>query len=271
VSGERAFDYDSAIWGAETVRPGEWTIAGYRLDQVLVHLPHRGRVLEMGCGAGRFLRAIHLHRPELELVGADVSRHALEILSQTSPEIETRWVEDTSLPAAGGEFDAILAMDVLEHVADPDHTLAEIRRVLAPGGFFHLHVPCESDPRSLWRWLPGQRGERGLKRRLGGHIQSFRRVEILRRLRASGFEIVRVRNSLHLLGNLADVTLFIGLAFANRRRAAGPRTTTGDVIARKSRVLGAVDALLCWEARLLGRVPSWSIHVSARTLGASGC
>ena len=261
----QAFDYQSALWGTETVRPGEWTIAGYRLDELLVHLPRRGRVLEVGCGAGRFLRAIHVHCPELELVGADVSRNALGILSEASPQVETRLVEGASLPAADGEFDAVLALDVLEHVTDPDQTLAEIRRVLAPGGFFHLHVPCESDPRSLWRWLPGQRGERGLKRRLGGHIQSFRRDEILRRLQSSGFEIIRVRNSLHLLGSLADVALFIGLAFANRRRGAGPITTTGEVMARKSRVLAAVDALVCWEARLLGRVPSWSIHVSART------
>ena len=65
-------------------------------------------------------------------------------------------MESTPLPAADGEFDAVLAMDVLEHVTDPDHTLAEIRRVLAPGGGFHLQVPCEADPRSLWRWLPGQ-------------------------------------------------------------------------------------------------------------------
>lgn len=262
-----SFDYESAIWGAETVRPGEWSIAGYRLDEVLVHLPRRGRVLEVGCGAGRFLRALHQERSELELVGADVSRHALTILSEASPDIESRLVEGDALPAAPGEFDAVLAMDVLEHVSDPDRTLAEIFRVLAPEGLFHLHVPCEADPRSLWRWLPGQAGERALKRRFGGHIQSFRRDEILRRLRASGFEAVRVRNSLHVLGNLADVMLFIGLSFANRRRSAGSLTTTGDVIARKSPVLRAVDALLCWEARLLGRIPSWSIHVTARKAG----
>ena len=271
MSRVQAFDYESAIWGAETICPGEWTIAGYRLDQVLVDLPRRGRVLEIGCGAGRFLRAIQLDRPELELVGADVSRNALGTLSQTSPEVETRWVEDASLPAEDGEFDAVLAMDVLEHVADPDQMLAEIRRVLTPGGIFHLHVPCEADPRSLWRWLPGQGGERGLKWRLGGHIQSFRRDEILRRLRSRGFETVRVRNSLHVLGNLADVAVFVGLAFANRRRPADQRTTTGDVIARRSPVLRVVDALLCWEARALGRVPSWSLHVTARSRGALTC
>jgi SAM-dependent methyltransferase len=264
MSGAGRFDYEKAIWGAETIRPGEWSIAGYRLDEALLHLPGRGRVLEVGCGAGRFLRAIRLHRPELDLVGADVSRSALAVLSGASPEIETRCVEGSSLPAADGEFDAVLAMDVLEHLADPGQTLAEIHRVLAAGGLFHLCVPCEGDPRSLWRWLPGQRGERALKRRFGGHIQSFRRLEILESLGSRGFETLRVRNSLHALGNLADVAVFVALAFANWRRPEGDRATTGDVIAGRSLALRLVDALLYWEAKLLARVPSWSLHVSAR-------
>lgn len=265
------FDYEVALWGAETVCPGEWSIAGYRLDEALVHLPRRGRVLELGCGAGRFLRALRLLVPELELVGADVSRLALGTLSELSPGIEGRLVEGASLPAASGEFDAVLALDVLEHVSDPDRTLAEIHRALAPEGIVHLHVPCEADPRSLWCWLPGQSGEGALKRRFGGHIQRFRRDEILARLHASGFEVVRVRNSLHALGNLADVAMFLGLALANRRRSGGPLTTTGDVMARKRPLLRVVDALLCWEARLLGRVPSWSIHVTARKRETGAC
>jgi hypothetical protein len=73
-----------------------------------------------------------------------------------------------------------------------------------------------------------------------------------------------VRNSLHVLGNLADVAVFAALALANRRRPEGDRTTTGDVIAGKSPALRLVDALLYWEAKLLARVPSWSLHVSAR-------
>ena len=69
-----AFDYEAATWGAETVRPGERTIAGFRLDEALLHLPERGRVLEVGCGAGRFLCALRVARPELALAGTDVSQ-----------------------------------------------------------------------------------------------------------------------------------------------------------------------------------------------------
>jgi SAM-dependent methyltransferase len=269
AAGERSagagpgFDYEAATWGAERLRAGERSIAGYRLSEALVHLPARGRLLEVGCGAGRYLRALRDLRPGLALVGCDVSRAALARLREGAPEIETRLASGDSLPAADAEFDAVLAIDVLEHVGDPGRLLAEVHRVLAPGGVLHLHVPCEGDPRSLWRWLPGQSGASGLKRRFGGHLHRFRRDEILRRVEAAGFRVLRVRNSLHALGNVADVAVFAGLALANRGTRRGGPLTTGDVVASRRALVRAVDALLWAEARLLGRVPSWSLHVSA--------
>jgi SAM-dependent methyltransferase len=260
--GER-FDYEAALWGEDRLRPGERSIAGYRLAEALVHLPGSGRVLEVGCGAGRYLRALRELRPELALVGADVSRAALERLAARAPEIETRLATTDALPATDAEFDAVLVIDVLEHVPEPDRLLSEVHRVLAPGGILHLHVPCEGDPRSLWRWLPGQAGPRGWKRRLGGHLHRFRREEVLRRVEAAGFSLLRVRNSLHLVGNAADVAVFTGLAFANRGARAGGPTTTGGVVASRHPLVRAVDALIHAEARLLARVPSWSIHLSA--------
>ncbi len=265
----RRFDYEAALWGADVLRPGERSIAGYRLAEALVHLPARGRLLEVGCGAGRYLRALRELRPELVLVGADLSRAALARLAALAPEVEARLVTGDALPAADGEFAAVLAIDVLEHVPDPDRLLAEIHRVLAPGGVFHLHVPCEGDPRSLWRWLPGQAGLRGWKRRFGGHLHRFRRDEVLRRVEAAGFSLVRVRNSLHALGNAADVAVFAGLALANRRAREGGPATTGDVVASRHPLVRAVDALLHAEARLLARIPSWSIHASAVRDGES--
>jgi len=263
TSDSREFNYQAATWGTDRVRPGERSIAGYRLAEALVHLPQRGRLLEVGCGAGRYLRALRELRPELALVGCDVSRAALAALAASAPEIETRLASDDAIPAADAEFDAVLVIDVLEHVGDPERLLAEAHRVLAPGGVLHLHVPCEGDPRSLWRWLPGQAGPAGLKRRFGGHLHRFRRDEILRRVGAADFRVLRIRNSLHLIGNVADVAVFAALAFANRRARAGGPATTGDVVASRNPLVRAVDALIHAEAVVLGRLPSWSLHVSA--------
>jgi len=274
MSGPDGFDYEAARWGEETIHPGERSIAGYRLAEALRFLPERGRVLEVGCGAGRFLRAVRAARPGLVLVGADVSRSALAMLASIASDIETRLATPYALPARDGEFDAVLLLDVLEHLEDPAGMLTEIRRVLVPGGVLHAHVPCEGDPRSLWRWLPGQRGAGAWKRRFGGHVQRFRRHELLALIEAAGFEILRVRGSLHLIGNIADVAVFAALALAESSRSA--RASTGQILAaarapgqRAAARLAAalvrgVDALLWAEAKLLGRVPSWAVHVSGR-------
>lgn len=271
---EPGFDYESAVWGAETIVPGERTIAGFRLEEALAILPARGRVVEVGCGAGRFLRAVQRARPELAMCGIDVSARALAQAATLAPGSELRRAAGAGapLPAHDGEFDAVLGLDVLEHVPAPEAFLAELARVVVPGGGLHLHVPCEGDALSLWRWLPGQRGPNGWKRRLAGHLQRFRRREVLAAVEAAGFAVERVRYSLHLVGNLADVATFALLA-AHARRAedAGP-LTTGDLLARReapdggilASVLRAADALLWLEARLLARVPSWGLHVSAR-------
>ncbi len=268
------FDYEAARWGEETIHPGERSIAGFRLAEALRFLPRTGRVLEVGCGAGRFLRAVGAARPDLALTGVDVSRSALAALASLAPAIETRIVTQTALPARDGEFDAVLLLDVLEHVDDPARMLAEIHRVLVPGGVLHAHVPCEADPRSLWRWLPGQRGAGAWKRRFGGHVQRFRRRELLAQIDAAGFELLRERGSLHAIGNVADVAVFGALAFAARRGDSS--ATTGQILAASrapgrqlsSRLIAGlvrgVDGLLWAEATLIGRVPSWAIHVSAR-------
>ncbi len=274
MSAGDAFDYEAVRWGEETIRPGERSIAGYRLAEALRLLPERGRVLEVGCGAGRFLRAVGAARPQLALTGVDVSRSALAGLARLAPGIETRLATQGALPARDAEFDSVLLLDVLEHLDDPAGMLAEIRRVLVPGGVLHAHVPCEGDPRSLWRWLPGQRGAGAWKRRFGGHVQRFERRALLAQIEAAGFEILRVRGSLHVIGNVADVATFAALALAARTRSR--RGSTGEILAASrapgrgvsariaATLVRGVDAVLWLEAMLLGRVPSWAVHVSAR-------
>jgi SAM-dependent methyltransferase len=93
-------------------------------------------------GAGRRVVGIDLEDPALQ---AEWARHG-------EPNLEYRVMRAENLPFADGEFDAATAIEVLEHVPDPEHTLAEMARVAQR----HLLVSVPREP--LWRALNMARG-----------------------------------------------------------------------------------------------------------------
>jgi len=92
-----------------------------------------GRVLDVGCGIGDFLA----YRPGT--VGVDINPHAVEWCRQQG--FDSRVMEPDRLPFEDGGFDAVVLDNVLEHLAEPGPLLAEIRRVLVPGGRLLVGVP----------------------------------------------------------------------------------------------------------------------------------
>ncbi len=133
-------------------------------------LPARPRrVLEVGCGEGGQLRKVARLAPSAELFGFDLP----------SDELASRWEgldaqmacgSAEHLPYPDDSFDLVLALEVLEHVPDPDAVLAEIARVGT--GDVVLSVPWEP----VWRLGNLARGR--YVSELGntpGHIQHFGR------------------------------------------------------------------------------------------------
>ena len=96
------------------------------------------RLLELGCGPGAHLE--YYHRGNA-VVAMDVDKPALELVRERLG-VETVWGDfSTQLPFAAGRFDAVVAGETLEHMPYPSIFLAEIRRVLVPGGLFVGSVP----------------------------------------------------------------------------------------------------------------------------------
>jgi ubiquinone/menaquinone biosynthesis C-methylase UbiE len=89
------------------------------------------RVLDVGCGKGRFARVFHDRHPEAELWGLDISE---EMLRYVPSGIQTRAGSMTDLPFPDGHFDAAYATESLEHAVEIDRAVAEICRVVKPGG-----------------------------------------------------------------------------------------------------------------------------------------
>lgn len=101
---------------------------------------HDLRVLEIGCGAG--LLCEPLARLGARVVGADAAKNAIEIArlhaQQTGINIDYRYTTAEALVNAGEHFDVVLAMEVVEHVADRHVFLQRCAELVKPGGVMIL-------------------------------------------------------------------------------------------------------------------------------------
>lgn len=103
-------------------------------------------VLDFGCGAGVIAR--WLAGQGYAMSGCDLSAEMVQEARSAAAELSIRF--DTCghgpLPYADGAFAAVVSSSVLEYVVDLDATLAELRRVLAPGGWLLVTVPDSRHP-----------------------------------------------------------------------------------------------------------------------------
>ena len=100
-------------------------------------------ILDVGCGTGAMLTQL---RPFGRVVGLDREPLALQFCRERGHR-DLVCASATVLPFADNAFDVIVALDVIEHIADDKAALREIARVLVPGGHAFLTVPAY---RSLW-------------------------------------------------------------------------------------------------------------------------
>jgi len=111
-------------------------------------------LLDVGCGEGVLVEKWARRLTDRRIVGIDLDDPGLhaEWAKRTAPNLEYRVMKAENLPFADREFDTATAIEVLEHVPDPEHTLAEMARVAQR--WLLLSVPREP----LWRGLNMARG-----------------------------------------------------------------------------------------------------------------
>jgi SAM-dependent methyltransferase len=262
-----SFDYEAKRWGAAALRPRPWFMNGLKLRYLLEDLRAvRGRVLDVGCGAGQVAKAVKRERPDLEVLGCDVSRSAIATASAVGEGVSFELATAERLPYADGEMDFVWIFDVLEHVDVPEAVLREVVRVLKPGGGFHIVLPLEGQPRTLYR-LVGCGDRWTAKVRHGGHVQIFSAARFTAMAGGCGLSVTRVRWSYHALLQVLDLAYF---SFLDVR---GPVDgSVEDMSARRGGPLGALMraggravATAAWgEARLLRGVPGGCGHFTCR-------
>jgi 2-polyprenyl-3-methyl-5-hydroxy-6-metoxy-1,4-benzoquinol methylase len=166
-------------------------MAGFQrsLDE-LFELAEPASLLDVGCGEGLLVQRWAQRLGEKRVVGIDLQEDSIQAgwAEHQAPNLEYRVMAADSLPFADEEFDLVSAIEVLEHLPDPEQTLSEMARCAAR----HLLVSVPHEP--LWRGLNMARG--AYVAQLGntpGHLNHWSKRSFTRLLSRHG-EIVQARS-----------------------------------------------------------------------------
>lgn len=128
--------------GGQQAEQSFWTAARAALIvwAVRTYAPAPQRFLEIGCGTGGVLARLETAFPALSLVGAEALVSGLHAAASRLSRTELMQFDASRIPFAG-EFDAVGAFDVIEHIKADDHVLRSMTDSLKPGGILIVTVP----------------------------------------------------------------------------------------------------------------------------------
>ena len=99
------------------------------------------RILDVGCGDGNFSMLIGEACKAKEVYGIEISEKGVEMARKNGVKCYRLDVDEEDFPFEENFFDAVTALELIEHLFDPDHFLEEVYRVLKPKGIFVLSTP----------------------------------------------------------------------------------------------------------------------------------
>jgi ubiquinone/menaquinone biosynthesis C-methylase UbiE len=199
-------------------------------DLVREHLPCEA-FLDAGCGDGRYLAALAGELPERR-AGFDLSERILETARQRVA-ADFRQGNLEAIPFADGEFELVLCSQVIEHVLHAEAAVAELARVLRPGGTLIISTDNARNyvsktinaPRAAAVRVLGLRGARG---RIESPAVAYTHRSFRALLEAGGFTVERVETfRFHVMWPLDVAPLTRAL---NTVETHLPRHRFGDIL-----------------------------------------
>lgn len=194
------------------------------------------RLLDLGSGNGR--HSYEAFRRGARVVAADHDLDSLAALAgmcramrsagEAAPgaSIDTVCADARRLPFADGAFDRIIAAEVLEHVPEDQSAIAELARVLRPGGLLAVTVPRYFPERVCW----------ALSREYhdvpGGHVRIYRRRLLARRLAGAGLSRYASHHAHALHSPYWWLKCAVGVDRDHPLPAAYHRLLVWDIVAR---------------------------------------
>jgi len=185
-----------------------------RLDLLSLIPEGTGKVLDVGCGEGLLGKQIK-DKLGAEVTGIELDETSSRVASDNLDKVISGNIETLDLPFGKGQFDCIVAADVLEHLTEPWKTLKELRVFLKDNGLIVSSIPNIRYYKAVIRLFKGYWDyvDHGILDR--SHLRFFTLINIEEMFTEAGFSIEKiVRNKVSargfrilnrvLLGSLKD-------------------------------------------------------------------
>jgi len=161
------------------------------------------KLLDVGCGAGNMIH--HLSRYG-QVKGLEIDPRPVKKARERGYDVE-QFDATRPMPYADQSFDAVSALDVIEHNQDDLAILADSYRILKPGGHMVITVPA-----FMWLWTYNDD--------LNAHVRRYTAPELRQKLSQTGFKVVRITYNNFFIFPLAALLLLLRRSTATKKALA---------------------------------------------------
>lgn len=231
----------------------------------------KGKVLDVGCGAGVMTKEIRRLRPDLEVYGIDNNSQTIKLAKKDTQGVRFSLDDVYRLPFKDNYFEATFNYHFLEHLKSPSRALGEITRVTKKDGKIYAAVPLEGNWSSIHALFYKLPAYKAMRIRYTGHLQQYSFGEIKELFRAAGFQIVDYFWSGFLLAQLVNFLYYPLASFLKIRKSF---LTENDLLLKKNSFYARVGIfikntiffLMTLESLPLAKFPQEVIHITAKKL-----
>jgi SAM-dependent methyltransferase len=206
------------------------------------------RLLDVGCGAGNM---IHHLREYGQVKGLEIDPRPVRVARERGYDVEL-FDATRPMPFAEASFDAVTALDVIEHNQDDLAILAESHRLLKPGGHLIITVPA-----FMWLWSHNDE--------INAHVRRYTGAELRQKLAQSGFIPRRISYNNFFIFPLAAGLILARKSAGSRPQLASHHLSEGEYQVEMEPASPLVNAILT----LVGKIEAGLIRYVDLPVGTS--